>query len=187
MVTNDDYTKYLELRKLLTKTSTNIITPNLGKGNHLLSTYLRVAFIAKTIDYLANMSTFSKIEKVEGSVITEAICGTSWMLGNIPTANCIDLLLFEMSEGLGLLDREDLGFVEVENPAHYLDKSKPSHIQKHLGYNYSLSEKGIRSYQNQEYQILSSNLLSSNINRLVSYAAVVIAFAALLVTIFTNK
>lgn len=184
MATNEDFSKYIELRKKLVKTNTSIISPNLGKGNHLHYTYLRISFIAKTIDYLAQLSTFSNIGKMEGSVIGEAVCSTSWLLNNIPSADSIDLLLFEMSEGLGLLDREDLGYVEVENPLSLIDTSKPSHIKKHVGFNYSLSEKGWSSYQSQEFQILSANLLSSNISRFVSYAAVIIAFIALLVTYF---
>ena len=89
-----------------------------------------------------------------------------------------------MSEGLGLLDREDLGYTEVENPLFLIDKTNPQFIKKHNGFHYSLSEKGWNSYQNQEFQILASNLLASNINRFISYAAVIIAFVALIVTYF---
>ena len=184
MATADDYLKYIELRKELIKTNTSIVTPNLGSGNHLHYTYLRISFIAKTIDYLANRSIFSNIDKIEGSVIRSAVASTSWLLAHIPSASSLDILLFEMSEGLGLLDREDLGYTEVENPLFLIDKTNPQFIKKHNGFHYSLSEKGWNSYQNQEFQILASNLLASNINRFISYAAVIIAFVALIVTYF---
>lgn len=184
MSTSDDLAKFIKLKTRLIQTSTNIITPTLGKGNHLHYSYLRVLFIAKTIDYLAEMSIFSHIQKIDGSLITDAVCETSKLLGISPSENSLYMLLYEMSEGLCLLDREDMGSVEVENPAYLIDKTKPRYITKHLGFKYSLSEKGMRSYQNQEYQILAAELQSARISRFVSYSAVIIAFIALVISFF---
>ncbi len=183
MLSAEELIKYKELKNRLTDTHTDVITPNLGKGRHLNYLFLRMSFIAKTIDYMAEMYMLTKTSKIDGDTILKAVCKSSWMLNNIPSYNSLMLLLNEMAVGLELLDRENLGYIEVENPAFHIDNSKPKFIQEHLGYNYSLSEKGVLSYQKQEYQILYANLLSANINRFVSYAAVIIAFVALIVTL----
>ncbi|WP_289300348.1 hypothetical protein [Xylanibacter muris] len=183
MLSAEEFTRYKELKSRLTDTNTDVISPNLGKGRHLHFLFLRISFVAKVIDYLAGMYIFSNISKLEGDIILSAVCKSSWMLSYLPTYNSLLLLLNEMAVGLELLNREDLGYEEVENPAFHLDNNKPKYIKRHLGYNYSLSDKGILSYQRQEYQILYANLLSANINRFVSYAAVIIAFVALIVTL----
>lgn len=182
-----DIEEYLRLRNLLTSTSTTILTPNLGKWwhRHLFYSYLRFLFIAKVIDYLAYKKIFSKIEELPGDIITMSVCKTSWLLDTIIPASHIDILLFEMSEGLKLLNRRDLGTEMVANPMYLIDKTQPKEKEIHKGFMYSLSEEGLETYANQTYHILASNLYSSRLGRFISYIALGVAFVTMIITFFT--
>lgn len=178
MAEQDEVSKYLELRKKLVSTHSSILTTTLGKGKHLHNSYLRTLFIARVIDYLAEKAIFSKIIQIPDSIIVDAVCESSHILSYTQTQEILGCLLYEMSDGLELLDREDIGDITVENPAYCFDKTEPSTIKKHLGFKYSLSKKGFESYQEQKFQILAANLLSTRISRFVSYTALAIAFLA---------
>lgn len=181
---SDDLDKYLKLRELFTNTKSSIITPFLGKWNHLNNAYLRIKFISKVIDYLAEKEVFENIKAMPDHLIIEAVCNTSCSLNCFISFDKLNLLLSEMSIGLGLLDRTDLGYVNVNNPQHSFDKNTAETIKKHVGYSYSLSNRGREVYQKQEYQILYYNLLSAKISRYVSYIAAFVAAIALLLQIF---
>lgn len=184
MVEQDDILKYFELRKKLISTDTSIITPLLGKGKHLHNAYLRALFIAKVIDFLAEKAIFSKIIELPDDIIITAVSNSSRILSFTQTQEILQCLLYEMSDGLELLDRTDLGVVKVPNPAYQFDKNQPPEIEKHRGFNYMLSEKGFKAYQKQEFQILATNLISARISRVVSYSALLIALAAFIVRLF---
>lgn len=188
-LTDDDIKRYLELREALCETSTTIVTPNLGKWwhRHLFYSYLRFIFIAKVIDYLAFNKIFSELSELPGDIITRSVCKTSWLLNTIIPASHIDILLFEMSEGLKLLDRRNLGNGTAPNPMYHLDKTQPKEKEFHKGFMYSLSKKGMEAYSNQTYHILASNLYSSRIGRCVSYIALGVAVATMIITYFTLK
>ena len=181
MIDSDDIKNAQERKKLLTETSTNILTPNLGKGFHFLSAYHRIQFIAKVIEYLVSKYP---IENIAGNIILEAVCKTSWYLGLFPSEEQLKILLIEMATKLDLLEIEELGSIKISNPMYFFDKSQPKEINKFLGYSYKLSLKGWESYQKQEYQILAAKLKEARISRYVSYTAVVIALGTFLLRLF---
>ncbi len=177
----DEFEQTMNVRKILTSTKTSILTPNLGKGYHLMCSYHRFQFIAKVIEYMVYMKSVFGIEEVDGSIILDAVCEHSWYLKIIPSYKQLELLLIEISAGLGLLEVEELGTVNIPNPMYYIDKSQETEIKKFLGYKFKLSHKGWEAYRKQEYQILASNLFAARLSRYVSYIAVIIALCSLLV------
>ena len=58
-------------KELLTDTNTDLLTPLLGNGSHLVKSYHRVQFIAKVIEYMVYLSYSYGIEKVHGRIIIE--------------------------------------------------------------------------------------------------------------------
>lgn len=72
----------MKVRKTLTSTKTSILTPNIGKGIHLMCSYHRFHFIAKVIEY---MKSSYGIEDVSGSIILDAVCEHSWYLKLVPS------------------------------------------------------------------------------------------------------
>lgn len=180
----DKIKKAIKIRNILTDTQTTLLTPNLGKGFHLRSSYYRFQFISKVIEYMVYIKATYGIEEVHGDVILDAVCKNSYFLQLFPTYNQLKLLLIEISLGLGLLDVIELGTIKVSNPLHNIDKSQPDEIEKFLGYNFKLSAKGWDSYSKQEYQILASNLFAARLSRWVSYIAVIISLTALFIRCF---
>ena len=177
----DEFEQTMKVRKILTSTKTSILTPNLGKGFHLMCSYHRFQFIAKVIEYMVYMKSVFGIEEVGGSIILDAVCEHSWYLKIIPSYKQLELLLIEISAGLGLLEVEELGTVNIPNPMYYIDKSQEAEIKKFPGYKFKLSHKGWEAYRKQEYQILASNLFAARLSRYVSYIAVIIALCSLFI------
>lgn len=161
-----DFEEYKRLHDLLVNTNTSLLTPHLGKGNHLFHNYLRFSFIAKVIEYLGHQSVFCQTEKIETTIICRAVCQTSISLNYLPTVDQLHALLYEMTVGLKLL-------------THSVVDSKTILL--------SLSEKGWEAYRNQEFQILAANLKSAMIGRFVSYIALFVSIIALVVAFFSNK
>lgn len=177
----EEFEQILKVRKTLTSTKTSILTPNLGKGFHLMCSYHRFHFIAKVIEYMVYMKSTYGIEDVSGRIILDAVCEHSWYLKLVPSYKQLELLLIEISAGLGLLDVEELGTVNMPNPMYHIDKSQEAEIKTFLGYKFKLSHKGWEAYKKQEYQILAANLFAARLSRCVSYIAVVIALSSLLI------
>lgn len=168
-------------KELLTDTNTDLLTPLLGNGSHLVKSYHRVQFIAKVIEYMVYLSYSYGIEKVHGRIIIDALANTSWYLRMSPSQSQLEKLLIEMSLGLELLEIEDMGSIKI--PIDIDNKNKISIL---LGRNFRLSPKGWESYRKQEYQILASDLYAARISRLVSYVAIIIALLTLFVSIYSG-
>ena len=164
-----------------TDTNTDLLTPHLGNGSHLVKSYHRVQFIAKVIEYMVYLSSSYGIEKVHGRIIIDALANTSWYLRMCPSQSQLEKLLIEMSFGLGLLEIEDMESIKI--PIDIDDKNK---ISIFLGCNFRLSQKGWDSYRTQEYQILASDLYAARISRWVSYVAITIALLTLFVSIYSG-
>lgn len=182
----DEVIKAKKIREFLVDTTTDIITPNLGNGFHLRSSFHRFQFIAKVLEYMAYMKTICGIEEISGDIILDAVCKHSWYLNFVPTNNKLKLLLLEISLGLGLLEVKDLGTIKVSNPLHQIDRSQPKEIEKFLGHKFRLSPKGWESYSKQEYQILAANLFAARLGRCVSYIALLVALISLLIRCFSK-
>lgn len=148
MAEQDEVSKYLELRKKLVSTHSSILTTTLGKGKHLHNSYLRTLFIARVIDYLAEKAIFSKIIQIPDSIIIDAVCESSHILSYTQTQEILGCLLYEMSDGLELLDREDIGDITVENPAYCFDKTEPSTIKNILALNTLSVRKALNPIKN---------------------------------------
>lgn len=184
-----NYEKVIKAKKIrdkLTETTTNIITPNLGKGFHLISSYYRFQFIAKVIEYMVSMKMAYGIDELDGKTILDAVCKHTKYLLFVPSEDQLKLLMLEVSIGLGLLEDEELGTIKVSNPLHLIDKSQPAEINQFLGHKFRLSSKGWESYSKQEYQILASNLFAARLGRCVSYIALLIALISLLIRCFSE-
>ena len=95
------------------------------------------------------------------------------------------MLLIEVAVGLELLEIEKAGTMKVPNPLYGIYTNQEKEIEKFLGYNFKLSNKGWESYQKQEYQILASNLFAAKISRYVAYIALIVALLALFVDLHT--
>ena len=174
----EEIKKLKNTKQILTNTETDIVTPNLGKGFHYISSFHRIQFIAKTLEYMVYMAMNYGINYVSEGILLEAVCRTSWYLNMVVSIDNLKKLLIEMSAGLELLD--------IKIPENNTNDSKNSPINNNLfsDSEYKLSIKGWRSYQKQEYQILLSNLMASRISRIVSYIALFISFVAFFVTLF---
>lgn len=146
--------------------------------------YHRIQFIAKVIEYTVYLDFIYGIEKVSGKIILEAVGKTSWYLNLCPSYRQLEMLLKEVAVGLGLLEYEKSGTVKVPNPLYGINVDQEKEIEKFLGYNFSLSNKGWESYQKQEYQILASNLFAAKISRYVSYTALILALLAIIVDLY---
>lgn len=168
-------------KKKLTNTNTDLLTPHLGNGSHLIASYHRVQFIAKVIEYMVYMHSIRGIEKVHGDAIIDAVADTSLYLRLYPSQRQLEELLIEMSFGLELLECENLGTINV--PVGIYNQEN---IKMFLGCNFKLSLEGWQSYRQQEYQILASNLHAAKISRWVSYVAVIIALLTLFVSIYSG-
>ena len=184
MSTIDDICKNDELVESLTTTKTNLLTPHLGKGFHLIKSYYRIQFIAKVIEYMVYLASFYRIEKVSGKNILEAVGKTSWYLNFCPSYHQLEMLLIEVAVGLELLEIENAGTIKAPNPLYGIYTNQEKEIEKFLGYSFKLSNKGWESYKKQEYQILASNLFATKISRYVSYTALIIALLSFLVKMF---
>lgn len=181
MSTIEDIRKDDELAELLTTTKTDLLTPHLGKGNHLTKSYHRIQFIAKVIEYMVYLASTHGIKKVNGKIILEAVGKTSWYLDLCPSYRQLEMLLIEVAAGLELLEIEKAGTIKVPNPLYGINANQEKEIEKILGYNFKLSNKGWESYKKQEYQILASNLFAAKISRCISYIALIIALLSFLV------
>ena len=181
----DDIRKNDELIELLTTTKTDLLTPHLGKGNHLINSYHRIQFIAKVIEYMVYLASTHGIKKVNGKIILETVGKTSWYLNLCPSYRQLEMLLIEVAVGLELLEIENAGTIKVPNPFYGIKVDQEKEIDKFLRYNFKLSNKGWESYQKQEYQILASNLFAAKISRYVAYIALIVALFALLVDLHT--
>lgn len=177
----DDIRKNDKLVELLTTPKTDLLTPHLGKGNHLINSYYRIQFIAKVIEYMVYLASVYGIKKVSGEIILEAVGKTSWYLNLCPSYRQLEMLLIEVAVGLELLEIEKAGTIKVPNPLYGISANQETEIDKFLGYNFKLSNKGWESYKKQEYQILASNLFAAKISRYVSYTALIIALLSFLV------
>ena len=129
MVTIDDIRKNDELENILTTTHTNLLTPHLGKGSHLIKSYYRVLFIAKVIEYMVHISSVYGIKKVSGKIILQAVCNTSWYLNLFPSCKQLEMLLIEIACGLELLEVENAGTIKVPNPFNGIKMNEEKEIK----------------------------------------------------------
>lgn len=179
--------KLIQRWKELVAVPESILTPSLSGRSRLNNSYLRYMFIAQTIEYLAHKAIFDGEIYISSRIITYAIIPkSSWRLGN-RTYKELELMLLEMAIGLELLEAKDLGTYETVGIKSIDDNGKCTcgKVTKHSGFSYALSEKGWKSYRNQEYQILLAQLQASRINRFTAYAALLISVIVALFTMFS--
>lgn len=69
----DEFEQTMKVRKILTSTKTSILTPNLGKGFHLMCSYHRFQFIAKVIEYMVYFYRSAIIHKEESATETFSV------------------------------------------------------------------------------------------------------------------